>query len=254
MGKYIEKVKIAVLFLLLAAVAISPSLLIAYQNKEHLEKVNTESYTAKLEVYDEFESSDSDAENYSENLTEKLLALVEITEGTQIVEQIETIDLQWEKELLNTLSSELIKLQELNAIPQFDLQGSGNIYDIRTLKILNTVQKNEWIELRDISVEYDNVSIGIVMDVETSLIFNIHVRSNSNSLSLKNVPFQNFAQYLGYENSYVLFEANQDSIDEIDTIYGTYQILYNDLLISFYVSGNQEHFQYTLLDAAKFSK
>lgn len=254
MRRYIEKLKIAALFLLLAAVAISPSLLIAYQNRQHLEKVNTEPYTAKLQVYDDYENSPSDTENYAENLTEKFLSLVEITEGTQIVEQVETIDLQWEKELLDILSSELIKLQELNAIPQFDLQGSGNIYRIRTFKILNTVQKNEWIELRDISVDYDNVSLGIVMDVETSLIFNISVRSNSNSLSLKNVPFKNFVQYLGYEDSYVLFEANNDIMNGIDDIYGTYQILYNDLLISFYVSGNQEHFEYTLLDAAKFSK
>lgn len=248
MRKHIEKVKIAILFLLLAVVAISPSLLIAYQNRKHIDKVYIESYTAKLEDCVDFKSSRLYKNNYTGTLTEKLLSLSAVTEGTQIIEQLETIDLEGERELLEKLTSELINLQELNAIPQFDLHGSGNIYDMKTIKISNMIKKYDWIELIDMSVNYDNVSLNVLIDVETSLILDINVYSNSDSLSLSNIPFKNFAQYLGYENSYVIFEPNND-IDQIDDIYGSYQILSDDLCIFFYVSGNQEHFQYTLLEA-----
>lgn len=253
MRKHIEKFKIAVLFLLLAVVAISPSLLISYQNRQHLEKVYIESYTAKLEDCDAFKSGRLYKKKYTENLTEKLLSLAGVTEGTQIIEQLETIDLQWERELLEMLSSELISLQELNAIPQFELHGSGNIYSMKIIKISNVVKKYDWIELIDMSVDYHNVSLNVLVDVETSLILDINVYSNSDLLSLSNIPFKNFAQYLGYENSYVIFESNND-IGQTDSIYGSYQILSDDLRISFYVSGNQEHFQYILLDATQILK
>lgn len=256
MAKHRDKLKIVVLFLFLVVVALSPTILIEYQNSKLLRQVENESYIFKNESLYFDRSEPSKTKSDIEDLSEKLVALGTITQGsgTQIVEQQETIDPQRKEIIQANLSSQLKELQSLNAIPHFEIQEKGIIYNLKTLKIPDSLHKGEQTELWEISVDYKNISMIVLMDVETALIFNLHVRSDDESLSLKNIPFKNFAQYFGFENDYVTFKPQSETNDGLDNIYGIYQILHDNYLISFYVSGSKEHFQYALHNAVKISK
>ena len=256
MRNCLKIMKVPLLVFVLLAIVVLPYLLLTYQNRNDLGEVHMESYTAQWDVQN-LEETNSQKEGYLiKDLIDTMLLFVESHQGRgiQIVVQEKDIDPHWESELLNKLSVQIAELQELNAVPFFEMRGQGNLSGLNLLKLFNQESKNDRAQLWEISVDYDEVSVVAYMDAKTSRIVNIYVRSDFYPMSLDSIPFKNFMHYLGFKDDQIAFEHQNDILYESIDIHGTYQFFYDDLIFSFDVIGNHEFFKYTLSNVVEISK
>lgn len=257
-----RKIKVPLLLLLLLAVSVFPALLIAYQNSRQLSKVSFSPYTAQLitQTADATANQNSGADatvsqdSDSADLREKLLIWAASSNGNGVktVEKLDASNKQIETALLDAMITQFSELQRLKAIPQFALIGQGNIYDLRKMKIMDQAAGNSWLELWDISADFEDVTVSVIMDVETDLLLCIYARSDTVSMNLTDILFGAYVKYLSLDGSQIIFRANNKAIGE-GNIYGTYQLLNDDFLVNYEVSSSDMHFQYFFRDALKIS-
>lgn len=246
-----RKSKVPLLFFLLLLIAIFPALLITYQNSRQLSKVYFASYTAQQLTQGADVNANQEAS--AGDLREKLLLIADASNGSGIktVEQPDFTNTQLGEALLDVVEGQISELQRLKAIPQFEWKGQGEIVDLRKIKIFNQAEGKAWLELWDISVVYENVTVTVLMDVETSRFFGIYARSDTATLDLTEIPFNAYAKYLGLDSSHITFRANSEALGDKGNVYGNYQLLNDDVLVTFEVRGSNSYFQYFFRDAKR---
>lgn len=153
MRNCLKIMKVPLLVFVLLAIVVLPYLLLTYQNRNDLGEVHMESYTAQWDVQN-LEETNSQTEGYLiKDLIDTMLLFAESHQGRgiQIVVQEKDIDPHWESELLNKLSVQIAELQELNAVPFFEMRGQGNLSGLNLLKLFNQESKNDRAQLWEIS-------------------------------------------------------------------------------------------------------
>lgn len=231
-------------FVLLAA-AVSPALLISYQNKHSLEKVSFENY-ARPEVD---ENTQETAPAGSEgDFRRKVLAFSESmhSSGVRISEQLGQLNEDEQAELFGATLAQLDRLRELGVAPEFEPEGYGELISLSKISIPDPADEGRWFEFLELTVDFGNCSIMALMDAETQLFFNIYVRSFFNSIDMEGTSFDGFVEYYGLDKSRVTL-----SPEDVDANGYTRRrrILIDDLLISFELSSTDMHFQYMFYDA-----
>jgi hypothetical protein len=247
-------IKIILLFVLLLLISIIPVILIYCNNAYLLNKPNFTAYMVHSLVYDETNNSSVDS-NRELSIKDKLLSLAQASNGNRIttIEKHDYTDQQLAKPLLDEMAKQVSELQIMHAIPQFKLVGQGKIYELDKVKISSKTDEYPWLELWNISADYDGVTISVLMDAETYCVFSIYARSDSAMGDWSAIQLSTYANYLGFGDS----QISHDEKDIVDNrqvcVFRYYQLFLDDFSVTYSVTSEKLYFQYFLIDAKELS-
>ena len=147
------------------------------------------------------------------------------TQSTGIVTEQMKLDLNSIDliKIVNTLREQVKLMQEVNALPQFDMTEDFSLQYFERRTLMDSKDPTTFVSQWDIELMYDEFYIRAYMDTETGVIYQFRVSSRIDEfqMDISKVKFTNFLSYLNLEPSQVSWtvgeykwESNYDEDNE----------------------------------------
>lgn len=233
MRKLNKNFKIASLFLLLLVVAATPVLITEFRNQRLIDKPNIIAISTKsLEI-------DGNT-NFDNNIIKRIQTIVKVRTsktGVTTEQQISVKD-KISNELIESFKEQIIILQKIQALPQFDITNEYSIDYLEKTTFMDSINPDNLVSVWNIAISYQGLGIRGIMDIDTSVIYEISIYSEDDNIQLNKsqVSVEEFLKYLKIDPNKV-----EQKYDHIYHFYSD-----DNIYIMYYFIKQKDYFEYSL--------
>lgn len=232
-----QNIKILTLFVLLIVVTATPLFLIEFSNERLINQLNI--VTIQKESMDD-EYSENPSTNY--NTAERIQVIRNAQNsktGAVTEQQLIYLSDEEERNLIDSVEAQLAVLHNLGALPQFEFPNEYNTIISKT-SYINTLNPNNSVGVWFINIEYPNMVVNLQMDTETSILYQVSISSNTDTLDYDHsqLSFLSFLNYLQIEPQNLTWEMN---------VYDARVIVYDNNNPIYYFNKSNYFINYTII-------
>ncbi|WMJ23427.1 hypothetical protein RBG61_01810 [Paludicola sp. MB14-C6] len=204
-----KKLMIVSLLLLLLFIALAPILLTEINNQNLINKPNIVTIST--------ESTERSHSNNNFSTMERICTIVNANnQKTGIITEQKKLNLseQQVKEIFNKMQYQIKNLQNQSVLPSFDIAENYNKIDISKRMYVEAIDSNEVVSTWEIMLDNDAFSIRAVIDVNTSIIYEISIfsRIDKQGFDVSRVETSNYFKYLNIESNIMSFKPQAASL------------------------------------------